>query len=104
MSSLKYAQEVVQAGDADKWGRVVDVVENKNRVGLGFQQGPLKEEVKAMQQIFHSGGFIHKEEQHSYAIIHEDRDEEDSANFVTHGQTCNNWVAIDVPVIIHHSK
>lgn len=48
MSSLKDAQEVVRAGGTDKWGRVMEVVENKNMIGLGFQQGPFKGEVKAM--------------------------------------------------------
>ncbi|XP_050909279.1 uncharacterized protein LOC127123060 [Lathyrus oleraceus] len=105
MSSLKDAQEIAQAGDTDNWGRVMEVVKNKNRAILGFEQGPFKKEVKAMQQIFRSEGFIHKEEQHSTAILHEDEDgEEGSANFVTHGQICNNWVVIDVSIIIHRSK
>ncbi|KAI5420240.1 hypothetical protein KIW84_044147 [Lathyrus oleraceus] len=105
MSSLKDAQEIVQAGDTDNLGRVVEVVENKNRAGLGFEQGTFKKEVKAMQQISRSRGFIHKEEQDLAAIIHEDEDEEEvSANFVTHGQICNNWVVVDVLVIIHYSK
>lgn len=83
----------------------MEVVENKNRDGLGFEQGPFKKEVKDMQHIFHSGGFNHKEEQYSIVIIHEDEDEyEDKTNFVTHGQICNNWVSINIPVIIHHSK
>ncbi|XP_050897690.1 uncharacterized protein LOC127104546 [Lathyrus oleraceus] len=61
MSSLKYAQEIVQDGDTDNWGRVMEVVENKNRAGSSFEQRPFKKEVKAMQQSFHNGGFIHKE-------------------------------------------
>ncbi|XP_050896222.1 uncharacterized protein LOC127102949 [Lathyrus oleraceus] len=102
MSSLKDAQEIVQAGDTDNWGCIVEVVENRNRAGLGFKQGPFKKKVKDMQQIFHSRGFIHKEEQHLVVILHEDEDEEeDGANFVTHGQICNSWVGVDVPVIIH---
>ena len=56
-----------------------------------------------MQQVFRNGGFIHKEEQHSAAII-EDEDEEDNANFVMHWQICNNWVAVNVPIVVHHSK
>lgn len=39
MSSLKDAQEVVQTGGTDKWGRVVEIIKNKNVVGLGFQRG-----------------------------------------------------------------
>ncbi|XP_050919705.1 uncharacterized protein LOC127137277 [Lathyrus oleraceus] len=56
MSFLKDAQEVVQAGGTNKWSRVVEVVENKNKVGLGFQQGPFNSSVKAIQQVFRSGG------------------------------------------------
>ncbi|XP_050878012.1 uncharacterized protein LOC127081826 [Lathyrus oleraceus] len=102
MSSLKDAREVVQVGGTDKWGRIVEVVENKNIDGLAFQQGSFKSNVKAMQSIFCSGGFIHKEEEHSIAII-EDEDEDD-ANFVTHRQTYNNWVVVDVPIVVHRSN
>ena len=41
MTSLKDARKVVQAGGTDKWGCVVEVIENKNKTGLGFQQRPL---------------------------------------------------------------
>ncbi|XP_050919685.1 uncharacterized protein LOC127137254 [Lathyrus oleraceus] len=36
MSSLKDAREVVQVGGTDRLGRVIEVIENKNKVGLGF--------------------------------------------------------------------
>lgn len=36
MSSLKDAHEFIQIDRIDKWGRVIEVVENKNKVGLGF--------------------------------------------------------------------
>ncbi|XP_050916483.1 uncharacterized protein LOC127131612 [Lathyrus oleraceus] len=49
MSSLKDAQEIIQAGDTDNWGRVVEVVKNKNWADLRFEEGPFKKEVKAMQ-------------------------------------------------------
>ena len=105
MSSLKDAQEAIQAGSIDKWSRVVEIAENKNRAGLGFQPTSFNANVKVMQPVFHSGGFIHGNDQHSATVI-EDGDDEDEAcaNFVTHGQTCNNWVAVDVPIVIHRSK
>ncbi|KAI5395480.1 hypothetical protein KIW84_061884 [Lathyrus oleraceus] len=40
ISSLKDTKEVIQSGSTDKWGRIVEVIENKNRAGLGFPQGP----------------------------------------------------------------
>ena len=86
-------------------GRVVKVVENNNRAGLGFQQGSFNANVKAMQEVFHSGRFTHKDDQHSTSIIEDNGDEDEAyANFLTHDQTCNNWVVVDVPIVMHHSK
>ncbi|KAI5432373.1 hypothetical protein KIW84_036206 [Lathyrus oleraceus] len=56
-----------------------------------------------MQLSFHSGGFIHGNEQHLAAVL-EDSEKKDYTNFVTHGNTCNNWTAVDIPVILHRSK
>ncbi|KAI5384539.1 hypothetical protein KIW84_071515 [Lathyrus oleraceus] len=105
MSSLKDAHEAIQAGSINKWGRVVEVVENKSRAWLGFQPGSFNANAKAMQPVFRSGGFIHENDQHSAAIIEDSGDEDKAcANFVMHGQTCNNWVVVDVPIVIHRSK
>ena len=70
-----------------------------------FSNGPFTANIKVMQPIFRSGGFIHGNDQHSAAII-EDSGDKDKAcvNFVTHGQTYNNWVVVDVHVVIHRSK
>ena len=56
-----------------------------------------------VQPSFRSGGFIHGNEQHLAAVIEGDEDE-DCANSVTHGKACTNWIAVDVHVIVHHSK
>lgn len=82
----------------------LEIIENKNTTGLGFQHGPFNSSVKAMEQVFRSGEFIHGDEQHLAAIIEDNNEDEACANFVTHRQTCNNWVAVDVPIIIHRSK
>ncbi|KAI5406627.1 hypothetical protein KIW84_053098 [Lathyrus oleraceus] len=37
MSSLKDAQKAIENGSTNKWGRMVEIVENKNRDKLGFQ-------------------------------------------------------------------
>ncbi|KAI5393973.1 hypothetical protein KIW84_060899 [Lathyrus oleraceus] len=39
MSSLKDEQKAIEAGNIDQWGRMIEIVENKNKVGLGFQPG-----------------------------------------------------------------
>ncbi|KAI5425849.1 hypothetical protein KIW84_031611 [Lathyrus oleraceus] len=105
MSFLKDAQKAIKAGSIYQWGRMIKIVENKNRVGLGFQPGSFNVKAEVMQPSFHSGGFILRNDQHT-AVVIEDGDDEDEAcaNFVTHGQICNNWVAVDVPTVIHHSK
>ncbi|KAI5396663.1 hypothetical protein KIW84_062757 [Lathyrus oleraceus] len=87
MSSLKDAQKTIQTGGIDKSGRIVEDVENKNRAGLGFQQGPFNSNVKVMQPIFYSGVFIHQDDQHSAAIIEDSDEDEACANIVTHSQT-----------------
>jgi len=82
---------------------MVEVIENKNHAGLGFQQGSSMINVEDVQPSFHSGRFIHGNKQHSAAVIEDDEDE-DCTNFVTHGKACHNWIAVDVPVIVHRSK
>ncbi|KAI5444521.1 hypothetical protein KIW84_012958 [Lathyrus oleraceus] len=103
MSSFKDAQKVIEAGNTNQWGRMIEVVENKNMAELGFQQGPFNVKAEEVQPSFRSGGFIHGNEQHSAVVIEDDEDE-DCTSFVTHGQTCNNWVAVDILVIVHRSK
>ncbi|KAI5388223.1 hypothetical protein KIW84_074059 [Lathyrus oleraceus] len=103
MSSFKDAQKIVEFGSSDQCGRMVEVAENKNHAGLGFQQGSSVIKVEDVQPSFRSGGFIHGNEQHSTAVIEDDEDK-DCTNFVTRGKACNNWIAVDVPVIIHRSK
>jgi hypothetical protein len=73
MSSLRDVQKAIENGNIDQWGNVIEIAENKNRDGLGFPQGSFKGDVKAMKPIFHSGGFIHEDKQHSVTII-EDED------------------------------
>ena len=103
MSSLKDAKKIVEEGNVDQWGRMVEVSDNKGRTDLGFLKGSSTATSEDMQLSFRSGGFIHGNEQH-LAVVLEDDEEQGCANFVTHGKTCNNWVAVDVHVIIHRSK
>jgi hypothetical protein len=41
MSSLKDTREAIEAGNNNKWGRMVEITESKNKARLGFQPGPL---------------------------------------------------------------
>ncbi|KAI5409830.1 hypothetical protein KIW84_055330 [Lathyrus oleraceus] len=103
MSSLKDAQKIVEEGTVDQWGRMVELSNNKGRTGLGFQRGSSIARSEDMQLSFCSGGFIHGNEQHLVAML-EDSEGEDCTNFVTHGRTCNNWTAVDIPVTLHRPK
>ena len=103
MSSLRDAKKIVEEGNVDQWGRMVEVSDNKGRTGLGFQKGSSTARFEDMQLSFRSGGFIHGNEQHLADVL-EDDEEEDFTNFVTHGKACNNWSAVDIPVILYQSK
>ncbi|KAI5397746.1 hypothetical protein KIW84_063532 [Lathyrus oleraceus] len=103
MSSFKDARKIVEGGQSDKWGRMVEVFDNKSIVGLGFQRGSSVVRFKGVQLSFRSGGFIHGNEQHLAAVL-ENHEEEDCTNFVTHGKACNNWTVVDIPVIMHRYK
>jgi hypothetical protein len=103
MSSLKDAQRVLENGQSSQWGQVIEVVENKDRTGLGFEPGVVQRDLKSFQEVFHSAGFIHAKD-HSTAAILEDDQEEEMPNFVMHGLICQNWIAVDVPTIVHASK
>ncbi|KAI5445771.1 hypothetical protein KIW84_013850 [Lathyrus oleraceus] len=56
----------------------------------------VEDDLKMLNPVFHSGGFIHGNEQHLAVVLEGDEDE-DCTNFVTHGKTCNNWTAVDIP-------
>ncbi|KAI5444593.1 hypothetical protein KIW84_013016 [Lathyrus oleraceus] len=103
MSSLKDAQKIIEEGTVDQWERMVEVSYNKGRIGLGFQRGSSTVRSEDVQLSFHSGGFIHGNEQHLVVVLEED-EEEDCTNFVTHGKMCNNWIVVDIPVILHQPK
>ena len=72
---------------------------NQSRAGIGYYSGAYNE-----QGLFTSGGFIHDDqpEEETAAIIEEDA--EDMSNFVIPGGVCHNWVAVDVPTVIHRSE
>jgi hypothetical protein len=103
MSSLKDAKKIVEEGNVDQWGRMVEVSDNKGRTGMGFQQGLSTARLEDMQLSFRSGGFIHGNEKHLAAVL-EDDEEEDCTNFVMQGKACKNWTVVDIPVIMHRSK
>lgn len=50
---------MVENGQSSKWGQIVELTENKNRVGLGFSLGATQRDLKRIQEVFHNVSFIH---------------------------------------------
>ncbi|XP_050895914.1 uncharacterized protein LOC127102604 [Lathyrus oleraceus] len=103
VSSLKDAQHVFKNGQSAKWGQIVELAKNNNRAGLGFSHGSTQRNLKRIQEVFQSVGFIHSKDQYTTAIL-EDDEEKGVSNFVTRGSMCKNWIGVDVPFVIHLSK
>ena len=107
ISSLEDVRQVVESGLVEGWGQVLNLPKNKFGEGLGFH--PVSARVKRdvvtlpIQEVFRSAGFIHPTLPEVDAIIGDDS-EEDLPNFVTHGLVFQNWIAVDVPVVMHLSE
>ena len=77
---------------------MIELEDNRSRAGIGYSSGAFNE-----QGLFKSGGFIHADQPEEVAAILEE-DAEDLNNFVIPGGVCHNWVAVDVPTVIHRSE
>jgi hypothetical protein len=91
MASLKDAQKAVREGQAAGWGKVIQILENKRKEGLGFS--PTSAVSKG---TFYSAGFIN-------AITEDAAERSYVPTFVIPGGTVRNWEAIDVPLVMHAS-
>jgi hypothetical protein len=96
-ASYKDAKLAIECGATAGLGKMIELEDNKSRAGIGFSSGVFNE-----KGLFKSGGFIHTgHDEEVVAVLEEDA--EDSGNFVIPGGICNNWVAVDVPTVIHKS-
>jgi hypothetical protein len=89
MASLKDAQRAVQEGQAAGWGKVIQILENKRKEGLGFSPTS-----GVSTGTFYSAGFIN-------AI--DDAESSYVPAFVVPGGTVRNWEAINIPLVMHAS-
>jgi hypothetical protein len=97
-ASYKDAKLAIEHGATAGLGQMIKLEDNKSRAGIGYSSGVFNK-----QGLFKSGGFIHTgQDEEAAAIVEED--EEDSGNFIIPGGVCNNWVAVDIPTVIHKSK
>ncbi|KAI5402267.1 hypothetical protein KIW84_050038 [Lathyrus oleraceus] len=97
-ASYKDAKLATEHGATVGLGQMIKMEDNKSRAGIGYSSGVFNK-----QGLFKSGGFIHTGQDEEAAAILEE-DEEDSGNFIIPGGICNNWVAVDIPTVIHKSK
>ncbi|KAI5409715.1 hypothetical protein KIW84_055242 [Lathyrus oleraceus] len=96
--SYNDAKLAIEHGATNGLGKMIKMEDNKAWAGMGYSSG-----VPNDLRLFQSGGFIHTiGDQEATAIIKED-EEEDLGNFVIPGGSCNNWVVVDVPTVIHES-
>ncbi|KAI5383607.1 hypothetical protein KIW84_070832 [Lathyrus oleraceus] len=97
-ASYQDAKLAIECGAVAGLGKMIELEDNKSRAVIGNSSGVFNE-----KGLFKSGGFIHADQSEEAAAILEE-DAEDSDNFVIPGGACHNWVAVDVPTVIHKSK
>jgi hypothetical protein len=96
-TSYRDAKLAIECGAIAGLGKMIELEDNKSRAGIGFSAGVFNE-----KGLFKSGCFIHTGQSEEVVAILEE-DAEDSDNFVIPGGICNNWVAVDVPTVVHKS-
>ncbi|KAI5425655.1 hypothetical protein KIW84_031466 [Lathyrus oleraceus] len=95
IASYKDAKLAIEHGATARLGQMIKLEDNKSRAGIGYSSGVFNK-----QGLFKSGGFIHTgQDEEADAVLEED--EENYGNFVILGGICNNWVAVDIPTVIH---
>ena len=96
-ASYNDAKLAIEHGATTGLGQMIKLEDNKSRAGIGYSFGVFNK-----QGLFKSGGFIHTGQDEEAAAILEE-EEEDSGNFIIPGGVCNNWVAVDIPTVVHKS-
>ena len=96
-ASYRDTKRAIECGAVVGLGKMIELEDNRARDGIGYSSGVFNE-----QGLFKSGGFIHADQPEEVAAILEE-DAEDLSNFIIPGGVCHNWVAVDVPTVIHKS-
>ncbi|KAI5444202.1 hypothetical protein KIW84_012721 [Lathyrus oleraceus] len=96
-ASSRDAKLAIEYGAVAGLGKMIELEDNRSRAGIDYSSGVFNE-----QGLFKSEGFIHADQTEETAAILEE-DAEDPSNFVIPGGVCHNWVAVDVPTVIHKS-
>ncbi|KAI5445878.1 hypothetical protein KIW84_013922 [Lathyrus oleraceus] len=96
-ASYRDAKLAIECGAVAGLGKMIELEDKKSQAGIGYSSGAFNE-----KGLFKSGGFIHADQAEEAAAILEE-DAEDLGNFVIPGGVCHNWVAVDVPTVVHKS-
>ncbi|KAI5414903.1 hypothetical protein KIW84_040386 [Lathyrus oleraceus] len=96
-ASYKDAKLAIERGATTGLGKMIELEDNESQAGIGFSSGTFNK-----QGLFKSGGFIHTGLDEEVAAVLEE-DTKDSGNFIIPGGVCNNWVAVDIPTVVHKS-
>ncbi|KAI5431301.1 hypothetical protein KIW84_035467 [Lathyrus oleraceus] len=83
-ASYRDAKLAIECGAVAGLGKMIELEDNKSRVGIGYSSGAFNK-----QGLFKSGGFIHADQAEEAAAILEE-DAEDLSNFVIPGGVCHN--------------
>ena len=97
-ASYRDVKLAIEYGAVAGLGKMIELEDNRFRAGIGYSSGAFNE-----HGLFKSGGFIHADQAEEAAVILEE-DAEDLSNFVIPGGVFHNWVAVDVPTVIHRSE
>ncbi|KAI5427680.1 hypothetical protein KIW84_032914 [Lathyrus oleraceus] len=97
-ASYRDVKLAIECGAVAGLGKMIELEDNKSRAGIGYSSGVFNE-----KGLFKSRGFIHADQADEAAAILEE-DAQDTDNFVIPGGIFHNWVAVDVPTVIHKSE
>lgn len=109
MSSWKNAKATIEVGGPEGWGKVINMVEKKDRFGLGYSaysegvrgQKTDSEQISDLQKIFSKVGLRDDE---AIAAIGEDEEEHKTWIHKSPGTSLNNWTATRISPVISLSK
>src|SRR3954467_15356331 len=97
----------LQDADIKGWGKLPEVSEKKDRLGLGYQPTKFKsikkeeQQFPPMMQTFVTGGYEH------VAMVSNKDSREGTSNFIQEirpGEQLQNWTSMEIPEIVFISK
>ncbi|XP_058782873.1 uncharacterized protein LOC131657499 [Vicia villosa] len=100
----------LQDVDPENWGKIIEVPEKKDRLGLGYQPSAINRAVKEGRQIpplkqtFVTGGYEHNKQ---VSMLSNKGINESAFDFIrecAQGEQLQNWTTLEIPEIFLFSK